>query len=85
MTPFDQDGLNDAFNIFGIQGFPGSRVVVYNRWGNIVYENDNYGQGALWSPTEDEVSEGTYYYTLDVNKNGGTESFSGIIVVMGKR
>lgn len=52
------DGINDEFYIEGWQGFPGSRLEVFNRWGTLVYENDNYQSN--WKG--DDLAEGTYYY-----------------------
>ncbi len=52
------DGTNDIFIIRGTEGFPNSRLEVYNRWGTLVYENDNYQ--SAWRG--DELAEGTYYY-----------------------
>ena len=40
--------------------FPGSVLKVYNRWGTLVYENDNYDN--TW--TGDGLAEGTYYYVF---------------------
>ncbi len=41
ITP-NGDGRNDQFKIPGIQRYPGSQLTVYNRWGNLVYQNKNY-------------------------------------------
>lgn len=81
-TPFRQDGMNDSFQIVGIDGFPGSRLVVYNRWGNIVYEDDNYNSGDYWKPKEEEVSEGTYFWVLNLNTNVLQENYSGTVTIL---
>ncbi len=52
------DGINDTFDIQGWEGFPGSRLEVFNRWGTLVYENDNYQSN--WRG--DDLAEGTYFY-----------------------
>ncbi len=84
-TPFDQDGLNDSFVITGVDAFPGSELIVYNRWGNIVYESDNYGSGRYWAPREDEASDGTYFYTLKIKKPaGGVSEFSGTVTILSR-
>ncbi len=84
-TPFDQDGLNDSFVITGVDAFPGSELIVYNRWGNIVYESDNYGSGRYWTPREDEASDGTYFYTLKIKKPaGGVSEFSGTVTILSR-
>jgi hypothetical protein len=40
--------------------FPGSVLKVYNRWGTLVYENENYDN--TW--TGEGLAEGTYYYVF---------------------
>ncbi|GCC52929.1 hypothetical protein SanaruYs_31690 [Chryseotalea sanaruensis] len=69
ITPKDQDGKNDVFMIwYGKAGDTpadaGLRtsVVIYNRWGTIVYENTNYQYD--WSG-EDLVS-GVYFYEVTI-------------------
>lgn len=68
------DGKNDTFNIPNIQLFPGSQLIIVNRWGNEVYRSNNYqntwnGQG---------LSEGTYYYVLNKKEiSGSITTFKG--------
>ncbi|MDE0916900.1 MAG: choice-of-anchor L domain-containing protein [Flavobacteriales bacterium] len=69
-TP-NSDGDNDTFEIMGLQGYPGSQLSVYDRWGVQVYNNSNY-IGA-WRGINNQnapLPEGTYYYTLSVNYVG---------------
>src|SRR5690606_23850050 len=42
ITPGDRDNKNDEFIIKGIERFAASRLVIFNRWGNHVFEADNY-------------------------------------------
>lgn len=69
------DGFNDYLEFSGLDFYPGSSVIVYNRWGGIVFQDDNYKNN--WSPTLEEASEGTYYYILTVAKAGDPEIFQG--------
>lgn len=62
ITP-NGDGLNDVFDIKGLELFDNSKVTIYDRWGNIVYENSNYKND--WDGGNQP--EGTYYYILDVD------------------
>ncbi|PCJ80653.1 MAG: hypothetical protein COA49_07410 [Bacteroidetes bacterium] len=69
-TP-NSDGDNDTFEILGLQGYPGSKLRVYDRWGTLVYSNSNF-HGA-WRGLNNKNSPlpgGTYYYTLAVNYTG---------------
>jgi len=67
ITP-NGDGLNDVFNIPGLDLFENSRMKVYDRWGNIVLESDNYKND--WNGGD--LPEGTYYYVLKVDDPKGT-------------
>ena len=57
------DGINDQFIIENIEDFPGSRLVVQNRWGNVVHESDDYDNS--WTGTD--LVDGSYFYCLDLN------------------
>ncbi|MDP4952024.1 MAG: gliding motility-associated C-terminal domain-containing protein, partial [Flavobacteriales bacterium] len=82
-TPFDGNDENNSFVIVGVDAFPNSHLIVYNRWGGIVFEDEDYGSGSYWTPREDEVSEGTYFYTLTIDKPaGGISEFSGTVTIL---
>lgn len=73
-TP-NADNINDVFGITGINNFPNSTLVVYNRWGYKVYESNNYdcnqdADGTIsgnncWNGSK--LSDGVYFYVLTVN------------------
>jgi gliding motility-associated-like protein len=73
-TPND-DSENQNFEIIGLDGYPGSTLRVFNRWGNLVYENDNYKNN--WDGSESP--SGTYYYTFD-RVDG--EQFNGYVTLL---
>jgi gliding motility-associated-like protein len=39
------DGINDKFVILGLEKYKTVKIEIYNRWGNIVYQANNYGEG----------------------------------------
>lgn len=69
-TP-NMDGINSTFQILGIENFPGSKIVIYNRWGHVVYESDSYGN-PFWDgrhyKSGVEVSDGVYFYELILSR-----------------
>ena len=72
-TP-NNDGLNDVFKITGLESYPGSQLIIFNRWGNEVYRADNYLND--WNGSG--LAEGTYYYILNRKEhNGSTTAFKG--------
>lgn len=72
----NEDNINDFFHIKNIDQFPNNRVSIYNRWGNLMYEQSGYNQDfddKRW-PTKDHLEtlvSGTYFYILDLGEGGG--------------
>tara|TARA_Y100000991_G_scaffold62075_1_gene46075 strand:+ start:1743 stop:3443 length:1701 start_codon:yes stop_codon:yes gene_type:complete len=65
-TP-NNDGINDFFVPINLNQYPNPHVLIFNRWGELVYENSNYQND--WSGTHyksgQELNEGIYYYLID--------------------
>jgi gliding motility-associated-like protein len=58
----NNDGANDAYVILGISEYPNNTFVVFNRWGNIVYEKNNYNNEWTGTNTDgEELPDGTYF------------------------
>jgi gliding motility-associated-like protein/uncharacterized repeat protein (TIGR01451 family) len=80
ITP-DGDGLNDRFEIKGLDKFVENEIVIFNRNGDHVFERKNYQNE--WS-AEGLVS-GTYFFVLKtVDRNGKDHEFKGWIQVIKK-
>ena len=76
-TP-NNDGENDRFVIEGIEGYPGSSIRIFNRWGGEVFFDENYD--STWDGTG--AADGTYYYIFD--RNDGN-SFRGTVQILRER
>ena len=67
----NHDGLNDVWNIPAIAGNPASRVIIFNRFGQRVFESLGYGKP--WDGTYKGVPQpvGAYFYQVqpDVKKD----------------
>ncbi|HLQ99800.1 MAG TPA: gliding motility-associated C-terminal domain-containing protein [Sphingobacterium sp.] len=72
------DGINDYFEIEGLQDFPENEFMVYNRWGNMVYHSKSYKND--WDGAH--LNEGTYYYILRVLTRGKWDTFKGYITLI---
>jgi gliding motility-associated-like protein len=57
------DGRNDLFVINGLEEFPGSSVQIFNRWGQVVFESNNYQNN--WDGKD--AVDGTYFYVLKLS------------------
>jgi gliding motility-associated-like protein/uncharacterized repeat protein (TIGR01451 family) len=56
------DGLNDVFEIPGLDYYEANELTIMNRWGGTVYEKKGYKND--W--TANGLNEGTYYYLLKI-------------------
>ncbi|MGV8946041.1 MAG: gliding motility-associated C-terminal domain-containing protein, partial [Lutibacter sp.] len=87
VTP-NGDGFNDNFEITGLEGCDFTfGVKIFNRWGKIVYQTDNYHNN--WNGRHDgtgvqigsnnELPTGTYYYIVTVSGGTGFKPITGYI------
>lgn len=76
-TPNGDDN-NQYFEIQGVERFPGSSLTVWNRWGTIVYESENYKN--RWNG--DELPEGTYFFVFE--RSDGELSSGYVMILRGK-
>jgi gliding motility-associated-like protein len=67
ITP-NGDGDNDRWVIDGIEWYPDNSVIIFNRWGDKIFNYDRYdNQTVVWDGTDHRghlVPDGTYYYIL---------------------
>jgi gliding motility-associated-like protein len=76
-TP-NNDGINETFEIPGLEDYPNNSIQIFNRWGSTVlnaapYENNwNGNSTSNLILGEGELPTGTYYYILDLNGDGST-------------
>jgi gliding motility-associated-like protein/uncharacterized repeat protein (TIGR01451 family) len=71
----NDDGYNDLFEIPGLEEYLGNHLMIFNRWGNKVYEQTNYDGSWNGIPNvrgtvvgQEKVPAGTYYFILDLNR-----------------
>ena len=78
ITP-NGDGVNDRFLIENLEILSLAKLQIYNRWGRLVYESEQYKND--WDANS--VSGGTYFYTLEIQYiNGIIKNYSGTITVI---
>ncbi len=85
ITPND-DGYNDVLFIDGIERYPFSDLMVFNKWGDMVYENNNYNNTWTGNSTSknDVLPAGTYFYLLKLNGKelpNGKSDYTGHILI----
>jgi gliding motility-associated-like protein len=72
----NNDGLNDIFE-FPSLGLQTYNLRIYNRWGNLVFDNNgnvtNFWNGKMKNEDQRECPEGAYFYKLEITKDDGTK------------
>ncbi|MGZ3757074.1 MAG: T9SS type B sorting domain-containing protein [Mucilaginibacter sp.] len=68
ITP-NADGINDYWNIPGIENYPQAVIHIYNRSGQQVFESRGYATAFNGSYNGKPLPYGTYYYLIDLGSS----------------
>ncbi|MDG1158102.1 MAG: gliding motility-associated C-terminal domain-containing protein [Flavobacteriales bacterium] len=82
ITPND-DGINDLWTITGINEFEAAHVTVFDRWGQVVFNDIGYNEP--WDGTNRGrfLPTGTYYYVIELNSlNVNIEPLVGYVAII---
>ncbi len=69
----NNDGINDSFVIEGVEGFPNNELLIFNRWGNMIYKMSGYDNSWIGTFDGKDIPDGTYFYLFDEG-NGNIRS-----------
>ncbi|WP_143569846.1 gliding motility-associated C-terminal domain-containing protein, partial [Tenacibaculum agarivorans] len=85
---FNDDGVNDFFLLEGIECYINNSVKIFNRWGVLVFETENYdnkenvfrgvSEGRLTIAQNEKLPTGTYFYVInyEYSDNGSLEQLT---------
>ena len=76
----NNDGINDYWNIDALVTYPGSSILVFNRYGQQVYQSTGYAEPWDGNYNGSPLPQGTYYYIIDLKNN--TPKLSGWVVIV---
>lgn len=79
------DGVNDTWEILGIENFPDCFVQVYNRWGQLVFQTTGYSAGKFWggkSLNGKELAPSAYYYVINLRDDAFPEPLKGQVSIV---
>jgi gliding motility-associated-like protein len=74
------DGINDTWNIYALQGYPGCKVLIYTRYGQLIFSSVNYPIPWDGRYKGKELPVGVYYYIIDLND--GKPPVSGYVTIV---
>jgi gliding motility-associated-like protein len=73
------DGINDTWEIVGINNYPGAQVSVLNRWGQEVFKSSDYS--TPWNGNYNGNSLPTSDYYFIINLNDGSKPLTGTLTI----
>jgi gliding motility-associated-like protein len=78
------DGVNDTWYIENMENFPDAEVLIYNRWGNLVWQSNGYLKE--WDGTNyrngEVLADGTYFYIIDLHSVKVKDSYTGWVQIV---
>jgi gliding motility-associated-like protein len=60
----NNDGVNDTWEIVGIENYPNCSVKIFSRWGQEVYQSIGYTKKKEWDGNG--TAEGVYFYIIEL-------------------
>lgn len=86
----DGNGMNDFWEIDGIENYPNNTVSIYNRWGDLVFKIKNYdnninvfsGEANLKSKMgAGQLPSGTYFFDIEIAESNNLDKTRGYVVL----
>jgi gliding motility-associated-like protein len=76
----NNDGINDYWNIDALVTYPDCSILVYNRYGQPVYQGTGYAKPWDGNYKGSPLPQGTYYYVIDLKNN--TPKIAGWVLIV---
>jgi len=79
------DGINDTWEILGIESFSNCNIRIYSRWGQLVFQTTSYSDDKFWDGNTQggkELAVGSYYYVIDLRDDSFLEPFKGTVTIV---
>lgn len=70
------DGFNDDLIVRGLERYPNNELIIFNRWGNIVYRETNYRNTSPWAGLNNNgvfLPDGTYFVLVQISGDESKE------------
>ncbi|REH46422.1 gliding motility-associated-like protein [Tenacibaculum gallaicum] len=86
----NDDGVNDFWEIKGIEEHPNNTVTIFNRWGDMVFQTKEYDNqfnvfrgvaNKLTSMGGDKLPSGTYFFSIKISTEGKSKETKGFLVL----
>ena len=86
----DGDGINEYWEINGIENYPDNVVSIFNRWGDMVFKIQGYDNGSnvfngeanqMTNMGAGALPEGTYFFQIQLPENHTLQTTQGYLVL----
>jgi gliding motility-associated-like protein len=77
ITP-NNDGYNDVFQVNNVESLLSCKLLVYNRWGKLIYENNNYDN--TW--TGANQPDGVYFFVIEYESYFEEKTLTGTVHIL---
>ncbi len=84
------DGMNDVWQIDGIENYPDNTVSLYNRWGDLIFQLKNYdNQSRVFNGDANKLTRfgggrlpsGTYFFIIEYKDHQASKKVEGMLVI----
>ena len=86
----NNDGINDYWEITGIEQYPDNVVQIFNRWGNLVFETKGYNNSSIFFDGyanrsqhigANELPDGTYFFKINIHGEHSLTKTEGFLII----
>lgn len=79
----NEDGINDTWEISGVDLYPNCFVRIYDRWGQEIFQSTGYSKAKAWDGTakSGNLAEGVYFYIVEL-RDADKQEFKGSITLI---
>jgi gliding motility-associated-like protein len=80
------DGVNDTWEIPGIELYPDCYIQVFDRWGQLVFQTNGYPASKRWDGTRNgngrPLAPSSYYYVINLRTEDFPEPIKGFVSIV---
>ncbi|MEQ3690238.1 MAG: T9SS type B sorting domain-containing protein, partial [Flavobacterium sp.] len=69
------DGINDYWNIIGLQNQPGAKLYIFDRYGKLIKQISTVGQGWDGTFNSQQLPSTDYWFTIEFDEGGQQKVF----------